>query len=724
MATIADALTLAWQYEQAGRRREAAALYRDILQQQPDQCNALHRLGVLAYYDGKHAEAVEFIRKAIAVEPQGAGLHSDIGEAYRALGKPEDAAVHLRQALALDPTYADAHVNLGNLLQDQGKFDEAVGCYRKALTLKPAVAETYNNLGNVLKAQGKLDEAVESYRQALARNPAYAQAYSNLGLALQEQGRLEEATNCLRRAVALKPDFAEGHNNLGNVLKDQGLLDGATSCYRQALALNPSFAGAYYNLGNVFFDQSMLGDAEQCYRRALALKPDFAEACNNLGEVLKRQGKLEDAFIQFRQALAFKPGYAEAHSNLLMYLAYSNEISAEALAAEHKAWNDRHARPLASGITPHTNDRTPDRRLRVGYVSGDFCKHSVGYFLESLLVAHNRAKVTVYCYSNVWVADGTTERLKAMADVWREIRNQPDDAVADRIRADKIDILVDLSGHTAHNRLLVFARKPVPVQVTYLGYGATTGLSVMDYLLTDQHLTPTDSHEWFSEEVVRLPGCYVCYSPPSDAPPVGPLPASTTGYVTLGSFNNLAKMTPAVVGLWAEILRALPAAKLLLKDRALADAAQQSRYLSLFAKEGIGTERLQLVPRIGSSSDHLACYGLVDVALDPFPYNGCTTTCEALWMGVPVISLAGRMSHGRYGCSLLAAVGLEEFVATTPSAYVEKAVALAKDRKRLASLRAELRPRMAASPLCDAKTFAPKVEEAYRLMWRRWCQSA
>ena len=430
---------------------------------------------------------------------------------------------------------------------------------------------------------GKLEEAVVQYRQALALQPAYAMAHNNLGTTLGELGKPEEAVVHYRQALALQPALAEASYNLGNVLKEQGKVEEAIVLYRQALALRPAYAMAHNNLGNALKEQFKLDEAVAHYRQALAVQPDYADAYNNLGIVLRDQGKHEEATACYRQALAIRPDYVVANSNLLFDMSYASD-DAEQTGHEYRKWNDRHARHLGIQGTAHANNRNPSRRLRVGYVSADFLKHSISYFMEPLLSAHDHGNVEVFCYSNARHSDATTARLQKLADVWRHIAGMTDGAVADLIVADAIDILVDLSGHTAGNRLLVFARKPAPVQVTYLGYGATTGLSTVDYRLTDEYLSPADSSEWHSEELVRLPGCYVCYRPPADSPPVAPASVVTAGHVTIGSFNNLAKVTPAVVGVWAEILRALPAARLILKDRTLADEGQQARFRVLFAK--------------------------------------------------------------------------------------------------------------------------------------------
>ena len=721
MATIQETLKSALEHHQAGRLQEAEALYRQILQVQPNHPDTLHLLGVLAHQVGKHQVAVDYITRAIALNPAAAEYHSSVGEAYRALARLNEAEASYKQALALKPAYAEVCNNLGIVLQEQGKLQEAEVYYKKAVAISLSYADAYNNLGVALKKQGKLKEAVAQYRQALALQPTSAQACNNLGNALKDLGKLDEAIECFGQALTLKPDYAEAHNNLGNALKEQGKLEEAVTQYRRALTFKPVYADAFYNLGNVLQTQGLLSEAVAYYRRALALEPTYAGAYNNLGNALRDQGKPEEAEASFRRALALKPDDAVMHSNLLFALNY-HRADAAAVAKGYREWNDRHARPLAAHSRVHRNDQNPGRRLRVGYVSADFREHAISYFFEPLLAAHDREHVEVFCYSSGTRADGTTKRLRTLTDVWRDVGELSDDAMAKCISSDKIDILVDLSGHTAGNRLLVFARKPAPVQVTYLGSLTTTGLTTMDYRLTDRYLTPPRSPEWFSEKLIRLPNCFACYRPPEGAPAVASLPMSVNGHVTFGSFNNLAKVTPDVVALWSNILRGLPKARLILKSKTLADPEQRARYQGLFTANGVKDECVELHPWT-SVPDFLTQYGHIDIALDPFPYNGCTTTCEALWMGVPVITLAGSMSYGRFGVSLLSNLGLEEFIATAPADYVKKAVSWAKNRKCLAELRSQLRPQMVASALCDTKAFASGVEQAYRQMWRRWCRS-
>jgi len=598
--------------------------------------------------------------------------------------------------------------------------------FREALEVAPTAPmepEAHNALGTVFYGQGKLDEAMACYRQAVALNPAYAEAHSNLGNVLRAQGKLDEAVACYRHALTLTPTHANAYYNLGQALHEQSKLEDAVRCYRLALALTPEDAAAHYSLGFALHAQDKLDEAMQCYRRALALTPESMDALNNLGNVLHAQGKLDEAMACYRRALALKPGEHAIHSNLLMTMSYDPSSTPAAVFAEHQNWNLCHARPLAPLISAHQHNRDSERRLRIGYVSADFDGHPIGLWMEPLIAAHCRSDVEIVCYSAGTRSDETTDRLKASADVWRTITTMTDKEVAHLVASDQVDILVDLSGHTGHHRLLVFAHKPAPIQVTYLGSLTTTGISAMDYKLTDHFLTPPDSQEQFTEELIRLPGCFACYQAPSDAPTVTPLPSLRTGHVTFSSFNNPTKVTAQVVAVWATILHAVPESRMLLNYWSFEDQGVQARYRALFASHGIAADRLDLLPG-APFPDHLALYERVDLALDSFPYNGCYTSSEALWMGIPIITLAGHMSYSRYGVTLLANLGLEELIATTTEEYVAKAVALANDRVRLAALRQELRTRMASSPLCDASALAHAIEEAYRAMWRRWCTGA
>jgi predicted O-linked N-acetylglucosamine transferase (SPINDLY family) len=633
-------------------------------------------------------------------------------------GKLDEAVACYHRALKLKPDFAEVHSNLGNALKDQGKLDEAVACHRRALELKPDYAGALNNLGNALRDQGKLDEAVTSYRRALKLEPDFAEAHKSLGTAFWDQGDLDEAVACYRRALELMPDYAEAHNNLGVAFKDQGKLDQAVACYHRALELKPDYAEAENNLGNALLGQGMLDEAVACYRRALELKPDYAGALNNLGVAFKDQGKLDEAVACCHQVLELKPNDAAAHSNLLFALQCCASVTPTALAGAHAEYDRQHAAPLGVAIAQHEKVRDRHGRLRLGFVSADLGRHPVGYFLVRVLENLSQKQQETICFSDRILKDDLTHRLRAAGTEWRDVRGMSDQRLAEQVRSDEIDILFDLAGHTANNRLLTFARKPAPIQITWIGYEGTTGLAAMDYLLADRFMIPEGSDRNYRERVLRMPDGYLCYDPPDVAVPVGPQPSLEKGYATFASFSALAKVTPEVVAIWAEILRRAPTARLVLKCRGLGDPTVRRRYLDLFAARGVGPQRLEMLPP-SSYAEYLATYHQVDIVLDSFPFSGSTTTCEALWMGVPVVTCPGETFASRHSLSHLSNVGLTETIAHDLDEYVELAVSLAGNLPRLAALRAGLRQRMAASPLCDGKRFAANLASLLQGVWEQ-----
>jgi predicted O-linked N-acetylglucosamine transferase (SPINDLY family) len=683
MATLSTALATALAHHRAGRLDLAEEIYRRILAADPAQAEARHFLGVVFHQRGQHQAAVEQIGRAIGIDGHQAAFHNNLGEAYRALGERAQAAACFRRAIELSPDYALAHYNLGSLLHEQGKIDQAVAAYRRAIAVNPNLAKAHYNLGLALQALGNRDTAVASYRQAIACKADFLDAYHNLGAICQRRGEIDAAMFCYRRAVELRPDDAGAHNNLGAVHYEQGNVDAALACYRRALELRPDWSGAHSNLATVWKDR----------------------------------GLLDEALAAYRQAVDVNPADARSHSNLLSALHYRSGITLAELAVAHAEYERRHAAPLYAKQMPLTIDRDPERPLRLGFVSADLGRHPVGVFLIRALENLDRRQYSIVCYSDRDVFDPITARFQAVSATWRDTSGVPDARLAQQVRDDRIDILLGLAGHTARNRLLMFARRPAPVQISWLGYVGTTGLEAVDYVLADRHEVPAGAERHYRERVLRLPDSYVCYDPPAEAPPVGPLPALSAGRITLASFNNPSKITPQVVHTWSRILKRLPQSRLLLKYRRLNHTATQSRFRELFAAEGIAADRVELAgwsPQAGL----LACYNRVDLALDTFPYNGGLTTCEALWMGVPVVTCPGETFAGRHSLSHLSTVGLTETIAHDLDAYVELAVALAADLPRLAALRAGLRQRVARSPLCDGPRFAANLAQLLRQAWR------
>ncbi len=573
-----------------------------------------------------------------------------------------------------------------------------------------------------LHKAGHSHEALQIYRKILAVQPDQVDALNLSGVANLELSHFGEAVKLLQAAVRLQPRYAEAHNNLGNALQAAGRLDEAAAAYRRATGIKPDYAEAHYNLGILLQKSSDIAGAMAAYRRAVESNPSFAKAYNSLAAMLREFGELDEAIEAYKNVLTLKPSFSGAHSNLILAMNLHSRFAAEDILAESRHWDEIHALPHAVRARPHANTRDPERRLRVGYVSPDFWCHSVSYFVEPLLANHDRNAVEVFCYAEVARPDEVTARLQTLADGWRSTVGLSDAEVADRIREDRIDILVDLAGHTPNNRLLAFAGRPAPVQVSWLGYGATTGMTAMDYRLSDAVVDPVDEGGVsYSETLIRLPHAFFCYSPPTAAPDVAPPPAHSNGYVTFGTFNNSTKVGPGAVEVWAQVLRETPGSRLLMKSDQFRDEALRRKFLDAFLSHGIDGERIEFMPKIPAMSGHLRAHGRLDIALDPFPYNGGTTSLEAAWMGVPMIALRGDRFFSRMGASILAQLGLTDLVAETAEDYVERAVALARNTEHLAGLRWQLRPRMLASPLCDAQTFARDIEAAYRDMWRRWC---
>jgi predicted O-linked N-acetylglucosamine transferase (SPINDLY family) len=609
-------------------------------------------------------------------------------------------------------------LTLASAQQRAGRFDLAAEICRRVLAVEPDQPEALHLLGQVVYQQGQRAAAVDYFRRAIAARPTRAVYHNSLGNALKGLGLRGEAIACYERALQLSPRLADVHYNLGNTWQELGRLPEAADAYRRCLAITPHSARAHNNLGNTLQDLGQADEAAACYRRALELQPDYVETHTNLGTVRKNQGQLAEALACYDRAIALRPDDFAAQTNRLYALHFSPAYDARAIGDEARRWNARFAAPLQPAQVSYANTCQPDRRLRVGYVSPDFRAHPVGRFLLPLLEAHDHRQFEIFCYSSLLLPDAVTDRLHAAADVWRDVALLADAQLAQAIREDQIDILVDLTMHMAGCRLLAFARRPAPVQVTYLAYCSTTGLDAIDYRLTDPYLDPPASDErCYSEQSVRLPETYWCYRPSDETPPLAARPALAAGRITFGCLNQFCKVTEPTLAAWCRLLRAVPQSRLLLHAH---EGGHRDRTRALLERHGIEPDRLAFVGFL-SAAAYFPLYQQIDVALDPFPYGGGTTTCDALWMGVPVVSLAGQTAVGRGGLSILSNLGLAELVATDVDQYVQIAAALAQDRSRRTQLRLTLRTRMQQSPLMDAPRFAGNVEAAYRALWHRWC---
>ena len=675
---FADALRM----HRAGRMKEALPLYQRVLERDPNHADSLHRLGEIAHRAGRHDLAIEMIEKAIAINPQSARFHVTLGAALAALGKPGEAVAAHRRAIALDPDLAAAHANLGEALLELGQFEE--------VRRRPAVAQLRST---PILPERTTTSAPPSGNLADSTRRKPACGAPSASTPTSPQRTATSATCCWASCVSRKRSLASPALWPSAPISSQRSATSASPSSDSACSMTPSPASV----------------------RRLALTPNEAKAHSNLGTALRDLGKLEEATAAYRRAYAIDRRNSIVHSNCLFCLNYAPDLPAEEIFAEYQRWDEAHARPLAAAAARHDNDRSPERRLRIGYVSPDLRHHPVRHFIEPLLARHDKSTVEVFAYAEVAREDEVTTRLKSHVDHWRPTVGLSDEDMAERIRADRIDVLVDLGGHTGDNRLLVFARKPAPVQVSWLGYGYTTGLKAIDYFLADPQFAPPGCEHLFSEKLVRLP-VFAAYRPAEGmgSAETARQPGSA---VTFGSLTRSVRINHHVVRSWAAILSATPGSQLVLNSGNFRTASLCDDLASQFAARGVARERLLM----SYDSPPWDVLRSIDIGLDCFPHNSGTTLIEGLYLGVPFVTLAARPPVGRIGAAYLTALGHPEWIAATEEEYVAKAVALARDPVRLVASRAALRAELEASPLMDEVGFAGALERAYRAMWRRWC---
>jgi predicted O-linked N-acetylglucosamine transferase (SPINDLY family) len=743
--TIAQAVQL----HQAGRFAEAERLYREALAVAPGRADLLHLLGLLVGQMGRLDEAVELISRTIAVDPNDAIAHSNLGKLLNDTGRHERAAAVCRRAIELDPKLPDAFNNLGNALADQSP-EEAAAAYRQALAIDPHHAAACNNLGALCTRDGEFLQAAELFRRAARAAPGYADAHSNLSAALIRLKQFAEAAEAARAAIRCDPGFVGAHVNLSGALLALHRSDQALAAARQAVAIAPSNPETSYHFAMALTESGMKADAVTAYRRAIELDPRHADSHNNLGNLLRQQGDPDAALDAYRNAITLDarsaaaavyynnvgsvtwemgrigaamcacrraveldPGFSAAYNNLAYFAHFHPQYDGHRILQENVKWAERFERPVHS-IAPIQRQAlaTSPRRLRIAYLSPDLRQHSVGRFLLPLLAHHDRTSFEITCYSDVSEPDETTKELRLLTDRWRDTRTLSDQQLVDQIRADQIDMLVDLTLHMAGSRLGVFARRAAPVQVSWLGYAGTSGLAAMDWRISDPHLDPADAELPYTERTMRVPS-YWCYRPMEVAPDVSELPALVLGHATFASLHNFAKVNTEMLILWAALLRRVENARLLIHCRS---RRRQRQCQALFTAHGIDEQRIQFVGH-QSPREYFHTYQLVDIALDPTPYAGGTTTCDALWMGVPVVTLRGRTAVARGGVSILSQLGLTDLIGETSAQYLDIAAGLANDSAKLANLRGSLRERMKSSRLMDEKRYAAELESAYRRMW-------
>ena len=749
----------AWGIALLSQRKDALAALRRAASLLPADAEVLGSLGGVLTARGELDEATDCYRRALRIQPGSAAAHSNLGDVLARQAQWQAAEASCRQALRLQPALAAAHLNLGNALRGMGRADEAVASYRDAVARSPKLAEAHTALGIALREQGLAEAAIEHLSKSALLRPGHAATHDQLGVALHAAGKPEAAANSLRQALALQPRSAAAHYHLGNVLADLGRHDEAVRHYRDALArepghaevqanlgvsllalnqsapavaalrkavaLQPAHALTHSNLGNALMAEGLMHDAQACHERAVALAPELGLVHRNLAHLLKTIGEPEAALGHLEQAVALEPEQLAPHSEVLFmqqYLPQTPPLRLARLAAARRFGELalRHAQPFASW----TNTPLPERRLRLGLLSSDLRAHPVGYFVESVLAALSSSsaqRIDIHVYANQREDDAVSQRLRQCCSHWLTVIDLDDSALARRIHDDKVDVLIDLSGHTLHNRLPVLAWKPAPVQLSWLGYCGSTGLASVDAFIGDPWIVPDSiDNDEFVEPVVRLPETFLCFTPPPYDLAVGPLPALAGGGIRFGCFNQLAKLNDTVLALWARVLKAVPGSRLLLQGHALQDPALRDRIVERHVRHGIEPDRLSLQPA-RPRADYLRAYHQVDIALDPFPYPGGTTTLEALWMGVPVLTLPGTSALSRQGLSILQNVELDDWVAADADDYLARAVQHAADLGALAKLRHGLRERLLNSPLCDATRFAGHLEQAVRASWRDWC---
>ncbi len=713
-ALLEEALAL----HDQGQLEPAESLFRAILARAPRHFVALHQLGVIHSQRGDHQAAADAFATALLVNPRSARAHLNLGIALANLQRSDQALAHYQQSLLLDPGNPQTHLNLGIALRGLGRLEEALACFDQALALQPDSIKALLNRSSVLDELQRAEEALLGYDRALLLQPRDAHALSCRGAALLVLHRPAEALESLDRAVALQPDLADAHLNRGVALLDLDRPGEALASLDQALAFGPDQADAHMNRGNALRHLRKLNEALATYDRSLALQPDHPDALLNRGMALHLLGRHPEAIADCDRALALQPGRSAAHSARIIMLDFLPDLTFERHQKARSDYYQAHGAHLRAEFRPFPNDRDPDRRLVLGYVSADFKRHSAAACFGPVLRHHDPSAFQVVCYSGVVGEDDLTEEFKHHADRWIPAAGLADDQLAERIRQDRVDILVDLSGHSTGNRLPVFARKPAPIQVTAWGHGGGTGIPAIDYQFTDPIHIPAWARHLFAETAVDLP-CCLTFEPPPSAPPVAGLPALRNGFVTFGCLNRFSKVTPALLALWARILAEVPASRLLLKDGVLDEPERQRQVLGVFQDCGIGAERIEL-RGFSSHREHLAAYHEVDLALDSFPQNGGITTWEALWMGVPVVTTLGDHPANRLSAAILGALHLDGWVARDAEGYRNLAVAQAGRLDDLLQFRLGSRQRIAQSPAGSAERYTGAVEAAYRAMWKEW----
>lgn len=687
---------------------------------------AVTDLGTQLKFLGLVEEGMSKYLQALTINPNYAPAYYNIGVIYSESNHFEEALYYYNKAVEANRMYVEAYCNMGVIYKNTARLEEAITYYEKALVLNPnfTIARTnmaiaLTDLGTKIKAEGKAKLGIQYYKKALTYNSQYPDAYYNLGVAFGEAHKYDRAIWYYELSVHFNPYCCEAYNNLGVIYRDQDNLDKSAMCYQSALAINPKFAQSLNNIGVVYTVQGKLDEAYAYVRSAIEEDPMYSEAYNNLGVLYRDEGMIAEAIKCYEKCLSINILSRNSGQNRLLAMNYLPSLEVKDVYRAHKDWGELFAKQFTR-FSSFTNTLDTHRQLRIGYMSPDFFIHSVSYFIEAILTNHNKNDFHVICYSNVVKEDAKTHKLKQLPSEWRNITALSAQQAATLIREDKIDILVELAGHTSGNRLDVTAMKPAPIQITYIGYPNTCGVPTIDYRITDSVADPHNSDQYYVEELVRLPTGFLCYTPSPEAGSVLPLPALTNGHVTFGSFNNLAKINDEVLDLWSAILKAVNNSRLVIKCKPFASETVKKKFIAKFQDRGIDSSRLTLIGLLPMNHDHMQAYSLMDISLDTFPYAGTTTTCEALWMGVPVVTLTGKSHAHNVGASLLTQIGCPEWICSTKEQYIACAVSLSSCLSTLSKTRTSIRDRMQSSPLCDSKPFTLSLERVFRDKWAKY----
>lgn len=713
------ALGRALELHQSGQREAALAHYDEAIGARPELAFAHYARGILLNELGRGEPALESLSEACRLAPAQAGWQADRGAIAFALNQREVAIDAFRRSVAGDPSRADVWGHLGDLLRGMGRLEEALAAYRSATRLAPGFVAAWQNLSVTAHALGNAALAEEAAHRAVSLAPQDAIVRNTLGNALVLAERPAAAQAAYREALRLAPDFAEAAFNLALLLASLGQRGEAESLLRGLHQRVPDRMDVLVTLADTVRESGRVDEAELLYLQVAQQDGANLIALWNLGNLCWKQGRHADAARWYEKALALEPDHAVLISNLLYTHLYDLGLAPEALCRLHREYAARIEAPLLAARPRHANVPDPARRLRVGYVTADFRNHPVAHFMQPVMARHDPAEFEVFVYFNHDQEDSFTREFRQWARHWVSSKALSDEVLAQRILADGIDVLIDLGGHTEGNRLPVFARKPAPVQITYLNYPGTTGLSAMDWRITDALADPPEHDSHYTERLLRLPHSLWCYQPAPYMPEVADPPCRRNGFITFGSFNNVNKLTADTVALWSRLLRELPDARLLI---ATADSERwRSEIAARFAQEGVASHRLIWRGK-AAPAEFVRWLHEVDIALDSFPFNGGTTTMEALWMGVPVVSLAGERFFARAGKSILTAAGYAHWAAESEDGFIHEAASLAADPAALGQLRRTLREQILRSPLCDARRFTQAMEAAYRAAWQDWCQ--